>query len=50
MPLNPKFAITAKITKSLSEIERVRGFLDAIKIKEEWLSALQKETLILESY
>jgi len=40
MPLNPKFAITAKITKSLSEIERVRGFLDAIKIKEEWLSAL----------
>jgi Fic family protein len=50
VPFNPKFTITAKINKSLSEIERVRGFLDALKIKEEWFSAIQKEALILESH
>ena len=50
MPFNPKFTITAKISKSLVEIERVRGFLDAIKIKEDWFSAIQKEALILETH
>jgi len=50
MPFQPKFTITTKINKSLVEIERVRGFLDAIKIKEEWFSAIQKEALILESH
>lgn len=50
MPFNPKFKVTTKINKSLVEIERVRGFLDAIKIKEEWFSAIQKEALILETH
>ena len=50
MPFNPKFIISAKINKSLVEIERVRGFLDAIKIKGEWVSAIQKEALALESH
>ncbi len=50
MLFNPNFRISAKINKSLVEIERVRGFLDAIKIKEEWFSAVQKETLILETH
>ena len=50
MPFNPKFTITTKINKSLVEIERVRGFLDAIKIKEEWFSVIQKEALILETH
>ncbi len=50
MSFNPKFTITTKINKSLVEIERVRGFLDAIKIKEEWFSAIQKEALILETH
>ncbi|MBU0479221.1 Fic family protein [bacterium] len=50
MLFDPKFTISAKINKSLVEIERVRGFLDAIKIKEEWFSAIQKEALVLESH
>lgn len=32
----PKYTITPKINLSLTEIERVRGFLDAVKIKETW--------------
>ena len=32
MPFNPKFTITPKINKALVEIERVRGFLDAVKL------------------
>ena len=50
MSFNPKFIISAKINKSLVEIERVRGFLDAIKIKGAWVSAIQKEALALESH
>jgi Fic family protein len=50
MHFQPEFTITPGINKSLIEIERVRGFLDAIKIKEEWFSAIQKEALILESH
>jgi predicted HTH transcriptional regulator len=33
MPFNPRFSITPKINKTLVEIERVRGFLDAVKLK-----------------
>lgn len=50
MIFNPKFIITQKINKSLVEIERVRGFLDAIKLKDEWFADMQKETLILETH
>jgi Fic family protein len=50
MLFNPKFVITTKINESLVKIERVRGFLDAIKIKEGWFSAIQKEALILEAH
>jgi hypothetical protein len=35
MPFQPKFNITPKINKALVEIERVRGFLDAIKLKDD---------------
>jgi Fic family protein len=31
MAFNPKYTITPKINKALVEIERVRGFLDAVK-------------------
>lgn len=47
---NPKFTITPKINKSLVEIERVRGFLDAVKLKDEWIANMQKNALILESH
>ncbi len=46
----PKFTITPKINKALVEIERVRGFLDAAKLKDEWISDMQKNALILESH
>lgn len=47
---NPKFTITPTINKALVEIERVRGFLDAIKLKDDWLIDIQKKALILESH
>jgi len=46
----PKFTITPKINKALVEIERVRGFLDAVKLKDDWISDMQKKALILESH
>ena len=50
MTFNPKFAITPKINKALVEIERVRGFLDAVKLKDDWFADMQKKALILESH
>ena len=50
MVFNQKYAITPRINKALVEIERVRGFLDAIKLKDDWLTDLQKKALILESH
>jgi Fic family protein len=50
MPFSPKFTITPKINKTLVEIERVRGFLDAVKLKDDWISDMQKKALILESH
>ncbi len=32
------------------EIERVRGFLDAVKLKDDWIADMQKKALILESH
>lgn len=46
----PKFTITPKINKALVEIERVRGFLDAVKLKDDWVADMQKRALILESH
>jgi len=50
MLFKPKYTITPRINKALVEIERVRGFLDAIKLKDDWLTDLQKKALILESH
>ena len=46
----PKFKITPKMNKTLVEIERVRGFLDALKLKDDWISGMQKKALILETH
>lgn len=48
--LRPEFVITPKINKALVEIERVRGFLDAAKLKDEWFADMQKKALILETH
>ena len=50
MSFNPKFTITSKINKTLVEIERVRGFLDAVKLKDDWIRDMQKDALVLESH
>lgn len=50
MSFKPKFTITTKINKALVEIERVRGFLDAVKLKDDWIADMQKKALILESH
>lgn len=34
----PKFNITSRINKFLVEIERVRGFLDAVNFKDDWIA------------
>ena len=50
MAFNPKYTITPKINKALVEIERVRGFLDAVKLKDDWIADMQQKALILESH
>ena len=50
MAVNPKYIITPRINKALVEIERVRGFLDAVKLKDDWIADMQKKALILESH
>lgn len=50
MAFNPKYTITPRINKALVEIERVRGFLDAVKLKDDWIADMQKKALILESH
>jgi Fic family protein len=50
MMFNSKFTITPKINKALVEIERVRGFLDAVKLKGDWIADMQNKALILESH
>lgn len=50
MPYKPKYTITPKINKALVEIERVRGFLDAVTLKDDWVSDMQAKALLLESH
>ena len=50
MVFNPKYTITPRINKALIEIEWVRGFLDAVKLKDDWIADMQKKALILESH
>jgi len=45
-----KFTISNSINKFLVTIERSRGFLDAARLNEDWLSFMQKKTLILEAH
>ena len=50
MSFNFEFSILPEINRAVIEIERVRGFLDAIKFKENWLTDMQNEVLLLESH
>ena len=50
MSFSPEFTITSRMNKTLVEIERVRGFLDAVKLKNDWIQDMRKDALILESH
>ena len=42
----PKLTITNKINNSLLEIERSGGFLEAAKLKEEWIILIEKAMVL----
>ncbi len=46
----PRFTITNKINNVLLEIARARGFLDAAKLKDNWIKEMQSEAFILEAH
>lgn len=46
----PRFSITNKISNNLTHIERVRGFLEATKLKEDWLTQMRSQALIAETH
>lgn len=50
MSLSPKFTITNAVAAALTKIERARGFLDAAKLSEDWVSEMQNRALLLEAH
>lgn len=46
----PKFFITNRINNNLTHIERARGFLEATKLKEDWLTQMRSQALIAETH
>ncbi len=46
----PRFTITNRINNALLDIERARGFLDAAKLKDDWIKEMQSAALILEAH
>ena len=50
MSFTPKFTITHAIAAALTKIERARGFLDAAKLSEDWISKMQDRALVLEAH
>ncbi len=50
MSFEPKFEISQEINNSLTSIERARGFLEAATLSEDWLKAMQDQTLVLEAH
>lgn len=50
MSFKPHFTITNKISSALVKIERARGFLEAARLSEGWISAMRERALILEAH
>jgi Fic family protein len=50
MAFKPRYSINPRIDRALVQIERVRGFLDAIKIKESWFAQVQEDSLREEAH
>ncbi len=47
---NPKFTITNKITAAITQIERARGFLEAAKLSDDWVTEMSNKALIKEAH
>jgi Fic family protein len=50
MAFAPRFTITNAITSALTRIERARGFLQAARLSEDWISGMQQRALVLEAH
>ncbi len=50
MTFSPKFRITNATANALTRIERVRGFLEAAKLSEDWVAQMQARALTLEAH
>lgn len=48
--LKPRFTITNRITAGLTQIERARGFLEAARLSEDWLTKMRSRALLLEAH
>jgi hypothetical protein len=46
----PRFTITNAITAGLTAIERVRGFLEAATLSDEWVARMSQQALLLEAH
>jgi Fic family protein len=47
---DPRFQITNAMTSDLSRIDQARGFLDATKLSEEWLGAMERQAVVREAH
>jgi Fic family protein len=50
MTFEPKYTITDAIAVSLTGIERARGFLEAARLSEDWITEMQRRALVLEAH
>jgi hypothetical protein len=48
--MNPRFTITHSVTQGLARIERVRGFLEAAQLSEDWVRQMSERALLLEAH
>ena len=50
MSFEPRFTVTNAITADLTRIERVRGFLEAATLSEEWIRRMGARAFVLEAH
>ncbi len=50
MPFAPHFTITTSIASAIAMIERARGFLEAVRLSDEWIAKMQQRAFVLEAH
>ena len=50
MSFEPRFVVSNALTADLTRIERVRGFLEAATLSEDWIRRMGERALILEAH